>query len=101
MTESCTFSRGLKPLAVIIAICGYQMDDGGHRENGRHKADQYKTAQSQVLEATFYKQNTWNNVNETMFFLVNLWGDDNTIAVLVAVVDATSAINETDNGHYG
>ena len=44
------------------------MDDGGHRENGRHKADQYKTAQSQVLEATFYKQNTWNNVNETMFF---------------------------------
>ncbi|XP_010530299.1 PREDICTED: protein BASIC PENTACYSTEINE6-like [Tarenaya hassleriana] len=25
------------------------MDDGGHRENGRHKADQYKTAQSQWL----------------------------------------------------
>lgn len=25
------------------------MDDGGHRENGRHKADQYKAAQSQWL----------------------------------------------------
>ncbi|GLU04545.1 hypothetical protein SLE2022_216840 [Rubroshorea leprosula] len=25
------------------------MDDGGHRENGRHKADQYRTAQSQWL----------------------------------------------------
>ncbi|EEF52679.1 conserved hypothetical protein [Ricinus communis] len=25
------------------------MDDGGHRENGRHKADQYKTAQGQWL----------------------------------------------------
>lgn len=25
------------------------MDDGGHRENGRHKPDQYKTAQSQWM----------------------------------------------------
>ncbi|GLT57945.1 hypothetical protein SLA2020_308790 [Shorea laevis] len=25
------------------------MDDGGHRENGRHKADQYRTAQGQWL----------------------------------------------------
>ncbi|XP_065881838.1 uncharacterized protein [Euphorbia lathyris] len=24
------------------------MDDGGHRENGRHKADEFKTAQSQM-----------------------------------------------------
>ncbi|XP_065881378.1 protein BASIC PENTACYSTEINE6 [Euphorbia lathyris] len=28
------------------------MDDGGHRENGRHKADQFKTAQSQWLVQT-------------------------------------------------
>lgn len=28
------------------------MDDGGHRENGRHKADQYKAAQGQVSLAT-------------------------------------------------
>lgn len=30
------------------------MDDGGHRENGRHKAEQYKTAQGQVREAICY-----------------------------------------------
>lgn len=30
------------------------MDDGGHRENGRHKTDQYKSAQSQVLKANLH-----------------------------------------------
>lgn len=27
-----------------------QMDDSGHRENGRHKPDQYKSAQGQVYQ---------------------------------------------------
>jgi hypothetical protein len=36
-----------------------------------------------------------------MFFLVNTLGDDIANSVLVAVADAASAINETDNGHYG
>ena len=26
------------------------MDDSGHRENGRHKAEQYKSAQGQVIK---------------------------------------------------
>ena len=35
---------------VFAAICGFLMDDAGHRENGRHKAaDQYKSAQGQWL----------------------------------------------------
>ncbi|CAL0318984.1 unnamed protein product [Lupinus luteus] len=29
------------------------MDDSGHRENGRHKPDQYKSAQGQVYKNTF------------------------------------------------
>lgn len=28
------------------------MDDGGHRENGRHKAEQYKAAQGQVFTSS-------------------------------------------------
>ena len=39
---------------VFATICGFLMDDAGHRENGRHKAaDQYKSAQGQVYENTF------------------------------------------------
>lgn len=31
------------------------MDEGAHRENGRHKGDQYKTAQGQVFGSYFLK----------------------------------------------
>ncbi|ESR48370.1 hypothetical protein CICLE_v10001400mg [Citrus x clementina] len=39
----------LAPSPANSAFCASQMDDGGHRENGRHKADQYKAAQGQWL----------------------------------------------------
>jgi hypothetical protein len=40
-------------LSAITANREADMDDGGHRENGRHKADQYKTAQGQVSKSNF------------------------------------------------
>lgn len=53
------------------------MDEGAHRENGRHKGDQYKTAQGQVFGSYFLKMVYGDlyiisepniNVRESFFF---------------------------------
>lgn len=41
------------------------MDDSGHRETGRHKADQYKSAQGQVYRNTTAQINLSLDVHNT------------------------------------
>lgn len=81
------------------------MDEGGHRENGRHKTDQYKAAQGQVCYGPFFliccsgiAKIACQAFNLKILYFKFI-SDANFIATLV--VDAASTINETDHGHHG
>lgn len=78
-----------------LLVLQSEMDDSGHRENGRHKADQYKSAQGQVL----YE----DDIDSAIITLSLHWVDFDLICLNLscAVDDAASAINEADNGNYG
>ncbi|KAA8528717.1 hypothetical protein F0562_036072 [Nyssa sinensis] len=61
-----------------LGDCGYQMDDSGHRENGRHKPSQGQYFSSQPPRLMNSSPSTF-----------------------VSVVDAASALDEADNGLHG
>ena len=41
-------TAGVISCLILLLKVGAKMDDSGHRENGRHKADQYKSVHTQV-----------------------------------------------------